>query len=114
MPYHLDRRHYADLYGPTVGDRVRLGSISHQGSPHLRWALIQAAQTAVQADGLLKTTYERIKRRRGSKVAKVAVAREILTLCYYGLRDGEIRRLEAAAARANSVLAMAPSGGPIG
>jgi hypothetical protein len=82
--------------------------------PHLRWGLIQAAQTAVQADGPLKITYERIKRRRGSKVAKVAVAREILTLCYYGLRDGEIRRLQAAAARANSVLAMAPSGGPIG
>ena len=65
-------------------------------------------------DGPLKVFYERIKQRRGSKVAKVAVAREILTLCYYGLRDGEIRRLEAAAARANSALALAPSGGPIG
>jgi hypothetical protein len=47
-------------------------------------------------------------------VAKVAVAREILTLCYYGLRDGEIRRLEAAAAQANSAFALAPSGGPTG
>jgi transposase len=56
------------------GERVRLGAISHQGSPHLRWGLIQAAQTAVQADGLLKTFYERIKHRRGSNVAKVAVA----------------------------------------
>lgn len=27
------------------------------------------------------------------KVAKVAVARKILTLCFYGLRDGEIRCL---------------------
>jgi transposase len=112
-------RHVASWAGLTPrvrnsGDRIRLGSISPQGSPHLRWGLIQAAQTAVQADGPLKTTYERIKRRRGSKVAKVAVAREILTLCYYGLRDGEIRRLEAAAARANSALAMAPSGGPTG
>src|SRR5207248_609140 len=26
-------------------------------------------------------------------IAKVAVARQILTLCYYGLRDGEIRCL---------------------
>ena len=25
MPHQLDRRHYADLYGPTTGDRVRLG-----------------------------------------------------------------------------------------
>jgi transposase len=64
------------------GERVRLGSISHQGSAHLRWGLVQAAQTAVRAEGPLKATYERIKRRRGSKVAKVNVAGEILTLCY--------------------------------
>jgi transposase len=112
-------RHLASFAGLTPrvrnsGDRVRLGPISHQGSPHLRWGLVQAAQTAVQADGPLKSFYERIKQRRGSRVAKVAVAREILTLCYYGLRDGEIRRLEAAAARANSALAMAPTGGPTG
>jgi transposase len=112
-------RHLASFAGLTPrvrnsGQRVRLGPISRQGSPHLRWGLIQAAQTAVQVDGPLKSFYERIKQRRGSKVAKVAVAREILTLCYYGLRDGEIRRLEAAAARANSALALAPSGGPTG
>jgi transposase len=112
-------RHLASWAGLTPrvrnsGERVRLGSISRQGSAHLRWGLVQAAQTAVQADGLLKATYERIKHRRGSKVAKVAVAREILTLCYYGLRDGEIRRLEAAAARANSAFALAPTGGPTG
>jgi transposase len=112
-------RHLASFAGLTPrvrnsGERVRLGSISHQGSPHLRWGLIQAAQTAVRAEGPLKATYERIKHRRGGKVAKVAVAREILTLCFYGLRDGEIRRLEAATAQANSALAMAPSGGPVG
>jgi transposase len=112
-------RHLASWAGLTPrvrnsGERVRLGAISHQGSPHPRWGLVQAAQTAVRAEGPLKTTYERIKRRRGNKVAKVAVAREILTLCYYGLRDGEIRRLDAAAARANSNLAMASSGRPTG
>ncbi len=112
-------RHLASFAGLTPrarnsGERVRLGPISHQGSPHLRWGLIQAAQTAVQAERPLKSFYERIKHRRGSKVAKVAVAREILTLCYYGLRDGEIRRLEATAARANSALAIAPTGGPTG
>jgi len=25
MAYRIDRRHYADIYGPTTGDRVRLG-----------------------------------------------------------------------------------------
>jgi len=33
--------------------------------------------------------------RRGRQIAKVAVARKILTLCFYGLRDGEIRCLKA-------------------
>ena len=37
--------------------------------------------------------FDRIAKRRGRNVAKVAVARQILTLCYYGLRDGEIRCL---------------------
>jgi transposase len=96
------------------GERVRLGSLTHQGSAHLRSGLIPAAQTAVQAERPLKTTYQRIKRRRGSKVAKVAVARELLTLCYYGLRDGEIRRLEAAAAGRTRLWFWPSSGGPIG
>ena len=25
MSHRIDRRHYADLYGPTTGDRIRLG-----------------------------------------------------------------------------------------
>ena len=25
MSHRIDRRHYADIYGPTTGDRVRLG-----------------------------------------------------------------------------------------
>ena len=41
-----------------------------------------------------RAKYDRIAKRRGSKIAKVAVARQILTLCYYGLRDGEIRCLK--------------------
>jgi hypothetical protein len=34
-----------------------------------------------------------LAKRRGKQIAKVAVARKILTLCFYGLRDGEIRCL---------------------
>jgi hypothetical protein len=41
--------------------------------------------------GPLRASYERIAKRRGKQVAKVAVERKILTLSYYGLRDGEIR-----------------------
>jgi len=38
---------------------------------------------------------QRIAKRRGRNIAKVALARRMLTLCYYGLRDGEIRCLQA-------------------
>jgi transposase len=81
---------------PTVRSsdmRTRLGHISRQGSPALRWALVEAAQHAARGSGPLRHSYERIAKRRGKQIAKVAVARKILTLCFYGLRDGEIRCL---------------------
>src|SRR3954468_8170108 len=28
MPHRINRQHYADIYGPTTGDRVRLGDTS--------------------------------------------------------------------------------------
>jgi transposase len=82
---------------PTVRSsdgKARLGHISRQGSPALRWALTEAAQKIPTGGGPLRATFERIAKRRGRKIAKVAVARQILTLCYYGLRDGEIRCLK--------------------
>jgi hypothetical protein len=36
---------------------------------------------------------KRIESRRGKNIAKVAAARKLLTLVYYGLRDGHIRAL---------------------
>jgi transposase len=81
---------------PTVRSsdaKARLGHISSQGSRTLRWALVEAAQHAATGGGPLRDSYERIAKRRGKQIAKVAVARQILTLAYYGLRDGEIRCL---------------------
>ena len=51
--------------------------------------------------------FERIAKRRGRSIAKVAVARQILTLCYYGLRDGEIRCLTHQPTNDNEELAEA-------
>jgi transposase len=96
---------------PTVRSsdgRARLGHISRQGSPPLRWALVEAAQHAGTGGGPLREDYERIAKRRGKAVAKVAVARKILTLSYYGLRDGEIRCL-APRAKARTVRTVAVS-----
>ena len=71
---------------------VRRGPITKQGSRLVRWAAIEAISrnrggTWIQHD------YHRIADRRGRNVARVAAARKILTLVYYGLRDGEIRCL---------------------
>jgi transposase len=99
-------RHLCSWAGLTPSVRssdgkARLGHITRQGSPALRWALVEAAQKITTGSGPLRETFERIAKRRGRKIAKVAVAREILTLAYYGLRDGEIRCL-ARRSRANA------------
>jgi transposase len=77
--------------------KVRRGRISKQGSVLVRWALIE---TVAGGHGGPKLTadYRRIAARRGIKIARVAVARKLLTLVYYGLRDGEVRCLADRAA----------------
>jgi transposase len=77
--------------------KARRGRISKQGSRLLRWALIEG--TARYHGGpTLAGTHRRIAERRGKNKANVAIARKVLTLIYYGLRDGEIRCLAPARA----------------
>jgi transposase len=67
------------------------GRITKQGSRLVRWAAVEAAQ---KTGDFLKSDFHRIaERRHNTKIARVAIARKILTLVYYGLRDGEIRCL---------------------
>jgi transposase len=79
-------------------NKVHRGAISKQGSRLLRWAAIEAVQKN-HAGGDFKDAYRRISERRGRNIAKVAAARRVLTLVFYGLRDGEIRCLAQAAPR---------------
>jgi hypothetical protein len=70
--------------------------IFKQGSRLLRWAAIEAAQRH-GGHGPLGATFARVAERRDStKIARVALGRKILTLAYYGPRDGEIRCLAKA------------------
>jgi len=66
--------------------RQRLGSISKQGNSMMRWLLIEAAQTAARFDPELHRVYHRLKSRRVSGVAKVAVARRLAIRLYWMLR----------------------------
>jgi transposase len=72
------------------------GSITKRGSKLVRWALIEAV-SRYQGGPNLAGDFRRIAERRGKNKARVAVARKVLTLAYYGLRDGEIRCLAQAA-----------------
>lgn len=75
---------------------VRRGNVTKQGSKLLRWAAVEAATRPRLPQGFA-ATYAAIAQRRGKRVAKVAIARKILTLVFYALRDGEVRALREAA-----------------
>ena len=68
------------------------GHISKQGSSIVRWAVVEAV-ARYHGGEVIAPAYRRIAERRGNKIARVAAARKLLTLVYYGLRDGEIRCL---------------------
>jgi transposase len=75
---------------------VHRGPITKQGSGLVRWAAVEAAQKIPASAGWLVSRRARIAERRGRNIATVAVARKLLTLVYYGLRDGHIRALRPA------------------
>jgi transposase len=72
---------------------VPRGHITKQGSKLVCWAAIEAVQRH-QTTAKIAADKDRIQARRGKNIAKVAAARKLLTLVYYGLRDGHIRALD--------------------
>src|SRR5437016_6458104 len=67
--------------------KQRLSGISKQGNSMLRYLLVEAAQTASIYDPELRRDYQRLKFRRGSGVAKVAIARKLAVRLYWKLRE---------------------------
>jgi transposase len=74
--------------------KVHRGPVTKQGSRLVRWAAIEAV-SKIRGGPKLQRDYHAIAERRGKYKARVAVARKLLTLVYYGMRDGEIRSLAA-------------------
>lgn len=76
---------YAGLVSSSYssGERTRLGHITHRGSVWLRTALVEATNTVNPKWGVLYDFYLRIKEKKGSKVARVALARKMLALSWH-------------------------------
>jgi transposase len=68
---------------------ARSGRISKRGSPMARWALVEAAWTAVLQPGPLHGFYERTRNRRGHGKAIVATARKLAVLFWCMLTRSE-------------------------
>ena len=73
------------------------GRITKQGSTIVRWAAVEAV-VRYHGGEIIAPAFRRIAERRGKMIARVGAARRLLTLVYYGLRDGEIRCLGREAA----------------
>lgn len=64
----------------------RLGSITKQGSATARFLLGQMVTQVLRRDAWMRQWYKRIKRRRGSKIARVAVMRRLATIIWQMLK----------------------------
>jgi transposase len=85
-------RSLANYWGLTPGCRNsgdatrRLGSITKEGSVMARFILGQMVLHILRRDTRMKEWYQRIKKRRGAKIARVAVMRRLATVLWYMLK----------------------------
>jgi transposase len=66
----------------SSGGRTRHGRIVKQGNRSLRWCLVEAAIHCGKEDGDLKRFYLKMKRKKGTKSARVATARKLCAILY--------------------------------
>jgi transposase len=89
----------ANYFGVTPGCRnsgeatQRLGSITKEGSKLVRFLLGQAVTSLLRADTGMRQWYKKIKHRRGSKIARVAVMRRLVTIFWQMITNGRGYRL---------------------
>jgi len=88
-------RSLANYWGLTPGCRnsgetkKRLGAITKCGSALARFLLGQLTLHVLRKDPVLRSWYKGVKRRRGSKTARVAVMRRLATIIWHLLKRKE-------------------------
>lgn len=83
-------RSLANFFGLTPGSRSsgeteRLGSITKEGSRVVRFLLGQLVLHVLRTDARMRTWFQRIKQRRGAKIARVAVMRRLAVIIWHML-----------------------------
>ena len=64
------------------------GGITRAGSETLRWIMLQVAQVAARYAPAARAWFQRLRRKKCAQVAKVALARKLLTVIWALLRHG--------------------------
>lgn len=81
---------YAGLV-PSVREsagKTRRGGIGHHGSAVLRWIMLQVAQVAARYCPAARDFVARLRKRKPPQVAKIALARKLLTAVWALLKHG--------------------------
>lgn len=71
----------------SAGKRKR-GGITHQGSNTLRWIMLQVAQVAARSSPGARSYYAALRQRKPAQVARIALARKLLTVVWALLHHG--------------------------
>ena len=79
-------------------ERAYHGKITKQGNGNVRWLLVEAAHHASRHPGPLGHQFQRIARKKGVNVARVAIARKLAVLAWHLLTKGEPYRYASPAA----------------
>ena len=86
-------------------DKLITGSITKQGSKHLRWILVQVAHAiSHKKGGKLKKFFLKIRAKKGHLVAIVALARKVLCILYHLLVNQEMYEEDGLAARKDALI----------
>jgi len=86
-------------------DKLITGSITKQGSKHLRWILVQVAHAiSHKKGGKLKKFFLKIRAKKGHLVVIVALARKVLCILYHLLVNQEMYEEDGLAARKDALI----------
>ena len=88
MSHRIDRRHYADIYGPTTGDRVRLGDTS--SSPRSKRTPPSTATSASSAAARCCATAWARPRASPTNDALDCVITNALIIDWTGIRKADV------------------------